>query len=65
MKFLIKYWAQIAGIVTALFIILGWLWNMKTRLDEYVDTQKNLVIRLGIAETKLIEHDETLDEQND
>jgi len=65
MKFIIKYWMQITGISTALFVVFCWLWNLKTRLDEYVDTQKNISARMGIAETKILEHDETLDEHSD
>lgn len=65
MKFLIKYWAQITGVVVVLVSLLGWLWNLKTRLDNYVNTQQQLVVWMQSAQSELDEHDSELDDHND
>lgn len=65
MKFLVRYWAQITGIVMALAMVFGWLWHMKTRLDDYVSTQNDLVKRMQVVESQSAEHDQDLDDHND
>lgn len=62
MKFLLKYWAQITGVLTVLALLLGWLWEMKTRLDAYVNTQQQLVVWQQKAQNELDAHDDDVDQ---
>jgi hypothetical protein len=65
MKFLVRYWAQITGFVIAAAAVFGWLWNLKTRLDTYLNTQQQLVAWQQTAQAELSAHDEELDDHSD
>jgi hypothetical protein len=64
MNYVKKYWKQITGIATALSIVFGWLWEMKTRIDNYVNVQTQLVAEVKALRAEANEHDQDLDDQD-
>jgi hypothetical protein len=64
MKFVIKYWAQITGILAILAFLFGWCWRLAVRFDSLVTTVGQHEKRLNDHDTLLAEHDSTLDEHS-
>jgi hypothetical protein len=65
MRYIKRYWKQITGIATALTIVFGWLWEMKTRIDNDLNIQNQLVDDVRSLKTEIADHDQQLDDQND
>jgi hypothetical protein len=64
MKFLNKYWQVLTGLTIALVTIFGWLWHMKTRMDDYLAQQQSLLEWKKTAQEELDNHDNSLDEHS-
>ena len=64
MNYIKKYWKQITGIATAASIAFGWMWEMKTRIDNDLNVQRQLVIDVNNLKAEVAEHDQDLDDQD-
>lgn len=64
MQFVRKYWPQITGILIFFSTIFGWLWEMKTRIDNDLNIQNQLVADVKSLKSEIAEHDQDLDDQD-
>jgi hypothetical protein len=64
MKFLVKYWAQITGILAILAFLFGWCWRLAVKFDSLVTSVQQNTSRLDDHDRMLAEHDQTLDEHD-
>jgi hypothetical protein len=61
MKFLVKYWPQITGILTVLALIFGWCWKLAGSIESEIVREQQVEARLADAEQRLDEQDAALD----
>jgi hypothetical protein len=64
MKFIIKYWAQITGMLMVLAFLFGWCWRLAVRFDSLVTAVAQNSSRLDDQDKILEAHDSTLDEHD-
>ena len=64
MKFIIKYWAQITGILAILAFLFGWCWRLAIKFDSLVTAVQQNSSRLDEHDKLLDEQDATLDEHD-
>jgi len=64
MKFIIKYWAQITGILAILAFLFGWCWRLAIRFDSLVSAVSQNTQRLDDHDKQLDAQDSLLDEHD-
>lgn len=64
MKFLVKYWAQITGILAILAFLFGWCWRLAVRFDSLVTAVQQNSARLDDHDKQLDAQDSILDEHD-
>lgn len=64
MKFVVKYWAQITGILAILVFLFGWCWRLAVRFDSLVTAVQQNSARLDDHDKQLDLQDAELDEHD-
>ena len=64
MKLIIKYWAQITGVLTVIGLLLLWVWRIASKVEEGWAKQQQIETRLTAVEKQSQDNDETLDDHN-
>lgn len=64
MKWLVKYWAQVTGLITLLGLLFIWCWRLAVRFDELVSKVNQAQAQLLVHSQQLDQHDELLDDHD-